>query len=177
MHLEEVIRTRASVRSFTNQPVPAPMVKEILELALRAPSWGNKQCWRFIAVEGKVLKTLIGKASGQELISKACETAPYVIVLCADPGESGMQNDISYYIFDGALAMENLMLAAWSRGLGTCTVGFFDEKAVRGALNIPENIRVLAFTPLGYPSKCPLPRPRNEYVEVVYHNTWGKPCE
>ena len=174
MDFLEVVERRKSIRSYKTTPVPGETVKKVLAAALRAPSWANKQCWRFIAVEGKAARTLLGKATGQAGPTKAFETAPLVIALCADPAESGTKNYMEYYMFDCGLAMENLMLAAAAEGLGTCNVGWFDEKAAKVVLNVPENFRVVSLTPLGYPDEDPASKGRKHMNELVFLNTWGK---
>lgn len=175
MDVYEAINDRVSIRSYKVDAVPAETVKRLLEAACRAPSWGNKQCWRFIVVDSKVEKNLIGKASGQANIAKACEEAPCVVVACANPKESGVKNGLEYFMFDCALAVENLVLAAQHEGLSTCIVGWFDEKTVRGILNIPENYKVVAFTPLGYADETAVPGKRRDSAETIYHNHWNKP--
>jgi nitroreductase len=174
MDIYELIKTRSSIRIYKEDPVPVETVVRIVDAASRAPSWANKQCWRFVIVDSKVEKILLGKATGQANIAKACETAPYVIVLCADTRISGSKNGLDYYLFDSALAMDNLMLAAHSENLATCIVGWFDEKTVKGVLNIPQGIKVIAFTPLGYSGETVLPRARRKKNEVMFHNTWGR---
>lgn len=58
---------------------------------------------------------------------------------------------MDYYLVDIGISMEHIMLQAADLGLGTCWIGWFDEKEMRRILGIPENIKVVAFTPLGYP--------------------------
>lgn len=174
MCLHDLIENRYSVRSYKSDAVPAETVERVINAARMAPSWANKQCWSFVVVEGHVQKKLIGKASGQGNIEKACDAAPLVIVLCANPKESGVKNGMEYYLFDCGLAMQNLVLAAAEEGLGTCIVGWFDEKAVKGALGIPEHWKVVAFTPLGYPSGKAPNRSRKAMEEITFLNNWGK---
>ncbi len=173
----DTIRNRTSIRSYKTDSVPFETVSKIIDAACMAPSWGNKQCWRFVLVDSRVEKNLLGKASGQENIAKACMDAPYIVVLCANSKESGVKNSIEYYGFDCALAMENLVLAATAEGLSTCIVGWFDEKTVKGILNVPDNIKVVAFTPLGYAVEEPSKRVRKKKKDIIYYNSWGKTCE
>lgn len=174
MNFYEVVENWHSVRAYKNDEIPEEAVQRVVRAALRAPSWANRQSWRFIIVHKKVVRTILGKASGQDLIAKACEDAPYVIVLCADPEESGSKNELNYFMFDCGLAMENLLLAACEEGLGTCVVGWFNENTVRAILNLPENIRVIAYTPLGYPRESPKVRMRRRSEEMIYWNQWGR---
>lgn len=174
MNIYELISKRTSIRAYKTDKVQLEVVTKIIEAAGRAPSWANKQCWRFVVVDSQVEKRLIGKASGQENIDKACQEAPYIIVLCAEPQESGVKNSMEYYMFDCGLAMQNLALAACQEGLSTCIVGWFDEKAIKGILNLTEGCRVVAFTPLGYSSEPYKLRSRKKLNEIVFHNFWGK---
>ena len=76
-----------------------------------------------------------------------------IIVACGNPQQSGSRFDKDYYLVDVAIAMQNLVLAATALGLGTCWIGAFDENKLRLLLHIPENYRIVAITPLGYPAK------------------------
>jgi nitroreductase len=174
MDIDEVIKNRVSIRTYKTDFISIETVLKIIDTAKMAPSWANKQCWKFLIVDSHVERKIIGKTSGQANIAKACEDAPYIIVLCANPKDSGVKNGMEYYMFDSGLVMENLLLAASSEGLATCTVSWFDEKAIKGLLNIPENFRVIAFTPLGYCDENVNIRSRKKLDEIVFYNTWGK---
>ena len=174
MDIYEAVNNRRSIRAYKTNSVPKETVVKVVDAARMAPSWANGQCWRFILVESKVEKKLLGKASGQANIAKACEDAPYVVVFCASPKESGSKNGMDYYMFDCGLAMQSFVLAAHAEGLATCIIGWFDEKSVKGMLNIPDGYKVVAFTPLGCGSENPPRRSRKKYKDIVYDNTWGK---
>ena len=110
-----------------------------------------------------------------ELTSLAsfCEAAPVIVAACANPKQSGMKGDQSYYLLDIGIAMEHLVLAAAEQGLGTCWVGWFDEKKARKALGAPASIRVVACTPLGFPDETPEQRPRKALGEIVRRDQWA----
>jgi nitroreductase len=173
MQLNQVIRKRVSVRSYRADPVPAKVLDELLTLAAEAPSWSNKQCWRFIVVTDPAQRAAIGKATALAHMAKACEHAPCLVVVCADPKDSGVANDIGYYLFDCALAMAHLVLAACDHGLGTCIVTAFHEPTVRQILGVPADVRVPAFTPLGYPAQATPRSPRRSLAESVFRDRWG----
>ena len=174
MDIHGLIKNKTSIRAYKTDPVPLEIVQRILEAASMAPSWANRQCWRFIVVDTHVGKNIIGQASGQPKIIKACKDAPYVIVLCAYIRESGVKNGLEYFMFDCGLAMNNLVLAAEAEGLSTCIVGWFNEGAIRGLLNIPQEVAIVAFTPLGYADESKRLRKRKKLDEIVYYNRWGK---
>ncbi len=162
MEFMDVISKRRSIRKFKSDPVPKEDIEYIVEAARLAPSWANSQCWKFIVVTDPEIKSELAKA-GNGWIAKA----PVVIAACADPSRPGTKEDQEYYMLDVGIAMEHLILAAADRGLGTCWIGAFDEKAAKSALGVPENIRVVASTPLGYPDEAPDPRQRRPLNEVM----------
>jgi nitroreductase len=189
MEVLEAIKTRRSIRRFTPQPVDDSTVNEVLEAARWAPSWANCQIWRFIVVrdpgiKSRLAETLIGVADGPNAAVKAINGAPVVIVACAETGLSGYtyteprrqvtDKGDSWYMYDVALAMQNLTLAALSLGLGTVHAGSFDACRVAEILGVPPNIRVVVMIPLGYPEFEPAPRPRRELAEMVFRERFGE---
>lgn len=180
----EAIRTRRSVRKFTDRPVEPEKLKAILEAAQMAPSWANMQCWRFVVVEDPAMKTKIGELSYVEAFfaprgyktnpaQKALATAPVVIVACAEPNQSGEVRGQQYYLTDVGIATENLMLAAHAQGLGSVFVGVFDEEQLGELLEIPPSIRIVGLFPLGYPLEEPKGAPpRKSLDEIVHYGKW-----
>jgi nitroreductase len=150
MEFSDVIKTRTSIRDYSDKEVEDEKIKYVLECARWAPSWVNKQCWRFIVVRDKETIIALSKTS---IINRWLKHVPVIIVACGDPESSGTNNDIEYYTVDVAIATENLILAATDVGLGTCWIASFDEKKVKEILGIPNRIKVVTLTPLGYPAE------------------------
>jgi nitroreductase len=175
MDLYQVLEERRSIRKYKPDPVPVEKLERILEAARIAPSWSNLQCWRFIVVEdGNIKQALAESMPTNNPARKAVgETAPMVLVLCADPQESGFQDSKEYYLLDAGLAMQQLMLAAYAEGLGTCWIAWFDEEKVRSACAVPQDYRIVALSPLGFPDAKPGTRPRKELKEIAYRDKWG----
>ncbi|MCD6434161.1 MAG: nitroreductase family protein [Candidatus Diapherotrites archaeon] len=180
MEILETIRTRRSVRHYQDVPVADSDLKIILEAARMAPSWKNTQCWRFIVVRDNEVKAELAEAMGDNTATEAVGGAPVVIVVCAELGKSGYIDDKVatekgeyWFMFDVALAMQNLVLAAHSLGLGTVIVGSFDAGRVAAALGVPPGFAVVTMTPLGYPEYQPKPRPRKEPSEIIFHEKFG----
>jgi nitroreductase len=166
MELMEAIRNRRSIRKYKSKPVSEKDVEYVLQAARLAPSWSNNQCWKYIVVADESLRRKI------TMRDWAAE-APLVIVGCADPRKAGEKGGKPYYMLDMGISMEHLMLAAKEKGLGTCWIGGqFDEKIVKETLGIPENIRVVALTPLGYPDESPPPKDRKSLEEMVSRDKW-----
>jgi nitroreductase len=177
MEFMDVVRLRKSVRSYGAQDVEDSKLDQILESARLAPSWANTQCWRFIVVRDQEKIKALTKAAGPS--NSWMKDAPVVIVACGDPRRSGTCNDISYYTVDVSIAMEHLILAAADLGLGTCWIGYFEEDKVKAMLGIPAKMKVVALTPVGYPSSGALTpeditqgKNRMSLDEMVHIDTW-----
>ena len=167
MELMDVIRSRRSIRKYKSDPVPPEDIQYVLDAARLAPSWANSQCWQFIVVTDENVKKELAEA-GNSWIAHA----PVIIAACADPERSGIKGDQRYYMLDIGIAMEHLILAATERNLGTCWIGWFDEEPAKKALGVPENIRLVATTPLGYPDESPAPRGRKSLDEITNYNKY-----
>lgn len=162
----DLVRKRRSIRRYKSDPVPQKKLKYVLEAARLAPSWGNRQCWRFIVVTDPAKRKAI---TTREWAAEA----PAIIVGCAYPELSGSRFNQQYYMLDMGIAMEHLILAAAEQGLGSCWIGGqFDEEAVKQTLGIPEGVRVVAMTPLGYPDETPGPKGRKDLKEIASHDKW-----
>jgi nitroreductase len=200
----EAIVQRRSVRNFKPDPLPAEVLKQLVEAARLAPSGSNTQPWRFLVVtDSQERKQLRAVAASQKFI----EEAPAVFVCCADldvyqPGATrrkGQEVVLDGYVPEAsvdasssvptsstmpdptqdlrirvqsavlnvAIAVEHIVLAAESQGLGSCWVGAFDGKGVRDMFGLPRNILVIALLPVGVPADVLPPRPRMEQEEIL----------
>lgn len=174
MELYEAIRSRKSIRHYGSEALENDLVQRVLEAARLAPSWKNLQCWRFIVVDNEESKKgILAAIPDANPGKKGVATAPVTIVLCADPQASGVMGDRHYYLVDSGIVMEHLILAACNEGLGTCWIGVFEENAVKSALGIPADWRVVAMTPLGYPKQESRFSVRKTLPEIVYRNKWN----
>jgi len=173
----KVIADRRSIRKYKDAPVEREKIEQVLNSARLAPSWKNLQCWRFLVLTDPARRAALQDAFPDENPGKrAIATAPCVVVVCADPSESGVENGIAYFIADTAIAFDHLCLAAQGLGLGTCWMGWYNEETIKAALGIPRNIRVIGLTPLGYPDQEPKARPRKELSQIAFFDSWGAPC-
>jgi len=169
MDLMDAIKTRRSIRRYKETPVPENLLKEVLNAARLAPSADNAQPWRIIVVMDEQLKLKLAAASyGQKFIAQA----PLVLVVCGIPDEAfpTMGGYMSAHIVDVAIAVDHMTLAAHAVGLGTCWIGWFKEDKVREVLGIPEDVRVIALTPLGHPDESPALTPRKNLEDLVMYD-------
>ena len=175
MDTEECIKTRADVREYKDQPVKAEALDKILEAGIQAPSSGNVQDWRFIVVRNGEMKARVSEAAlNQEFI----RDAPLVIVVCSDQdsvaGAYGGRGVNLYSIQNTACAIENMVLAAWNQGIGSCWVGAFNEVELKKILNVPINVRPMAIITFGYPARPPKKHPRKPAGDVTYLEEYGR---
>ena len=189
MDIQEAITNRRSIRKYKPDRLDDKVIQAVLGAAGLAPSWGNSQCWRFVVVQDPIQKeklanTLIGITDRPNRVTDAIKQAPVTIAICAQPGQSGYtyrepkepatDKGEWWYMFDAALATQNLVLAAHAMGLGTVIVGAFDAKKAAAILEVPPGSVVVALTPLGYPDEMPNARPRKELSEIVYYDRYKK---
>ncbi len=184
MELFKVIKNRRSIRRYKPDPVSDKDLKKVLEAARLAPSWKNSQCWRFIVIKSQEIKNALADClPPTNGAANAIRQAPVTIVACAEIGKSGYgppnepetDKGDSWYMYDIGLAMEHIVLAAHSLGLGTVHVGLFDAPKTATLLNVPAGYCVVALTPLGYPEQPAAPRPRKELAEIVFYEKFGNP--
>lgn len=173
MDVFNAIKGRRSIRSFKRKDVPDNDLRKILEAGIWAPSAGNLQSWEFIIVKRDDVKRELARAAyGQHFIAEA----PVVIVVCANIERSaayyGERGRTLYTLQDTAAAIQNILLAAYALGYGTCWIGAFSEEAVKEILEIPYNIRPVAIIPLGIPATKPRPPPRMPLEKVVHHEKY-----
>jgi nitroreductase len=157
---------RRSVRSFKEDDIPMEIINELLEAARSAPSAGNYQPWHFYIIKDKALKEGLCAAAYQQNFMLS---APVHIVVCADLVKSavryGVRGTNLYAIQDTAAAIQNLLLYATEKGLGTCWCGAFDEQKVSKLLNLKSE-RPVAIIPIGYPRNLSAKMPRRSIEEI-----------
>ena len=167
----ENINTRVSVRDYNDEKVPDEVIKELLELGLRAPNAMNRQSLAFAIVENKdKAKEYSDQAKALRLERENMRSEPnerVINMLSNEDYNIFFNSPVQIFIFsspegiapieDGSLAAENIMLAAHSLGYGTCFVGFAQGlgryQEFRKDLNIPEDYSYVAALTLGKPAK------------------------
>jgi nitroreductase len=187
----KAIRTRRSIRQYLPKDISKNELETVLEAARWAPSWANTQCTRFVIVRDKKIRRKLAASlhTGNPAIP-ALNQAPLIIVVCAELGKSGFHEGGNvthrddwkvsitgkgdWYMFDTALAMQNMALAAHAIGLGTVLIGGFNPGEVGKILNVPRGVEVVAMTPLGYPTNGTKQSSRRGLSETVFMDEYSK---
>lgn len=179
MHFSELIQIRQSVRAYKDKPVEAEKLRIVIEALRLAPSASNSQPWKAIIIDDPEIKNKVAAETFSTVIplNKFSLTAPVIIVLIIDRARiiaqiSGWLKGREYRLIDIGIAAENICLQATELGLGTCMVGWFNEKQIKKILNIPRTDRIGLLITLGYPEDGYEVRQkkRKEYDEIVSFN-------
>jgi nitroreductase len=181
MTLSELILARQSVRKYAPTPVEKEKIIHCLEAARLAPSASNSQPWHFIVVDDTALTTEVAKAtfSDIQLINKFTLQAPAFVVIVIEKARLitrlAMQvKKKEWPLIDIGIAAEHFCLQAAELGLGTCMIGWFDEKKLQKLLQIPADKSIGLVISLGYPEEGYKLRTkvRKRLEEIVAHNTY-----
>ena len=176
MELMEGLLTRRSIRKYQPRPIAPEILQEIIKAAQYSPTAHNRQPWEFLVIDDR--KVLAELRHIQRWTSFAKDAA-CVVLVCGDIEKSFSRDKEgekwSFIDVDCAIATENLMLAAWAKGIGSCYCGAAPMQKVVDALkstfNLPENIRPFAIVPLGYPAETPKQPDDRCHPEKIH---WGK---
>ena len=172
MECMEAIKGRRSIRKFKEDAIGEKVIIELLEAAQMAPSAGNLQARDFVVVRDRTLKQKLKEAA---LNQSFIEEAPVDIVVVANIERSSRVYKVRgelYAIQDATAAVMNLLLAAYSKGLGACWVGAFEEYMVHDLLGLPNGTKPVAIIPIGYPAEEPAAPPRMGLDKVVHKESW-----
>jgi nitroreductase len=178
MNTLEAINARRSIRKYVDRPVEFEKLTTIMDAAIKAPSAGNLQDWKFILVTDR---GMIKQVSTYSLDQYWIQTAPALIVVCAVPEKHemyyGLRGKRLYNIQDCAAAMENILLASTELGLGSCWIGAFEEEKIRTLFTIPPDVRPQAILTIGYSDEIPKERALVPIENMVYFNRYGNKVE
>ena len=166
MEVFEAVRTVLAVRQYQDKPIPAEVVQKIVRAARLTASSMNGQPWHFIVVENRdTLRKLGELARTGHYISGA----PLSVVVAIE--------DTKFAVSDASRAIQDMVLTAWSEGVGSNWVGFFGLEEIKPLLNIPENLDVLAIVPFGYPAQeiGKGEKKRKPLSEIVSKERFGQP--
>jgi nitroreductase len=163
MSLYELILSRRSIRSYEDKEITQEILRQVLEAGRQAPSAANRQPFRFVVVTDFEVKNEFSKS----LFGKHMKNAPVVVVGCAD--EKSLLTG-KWAVVDTTIALQNIVIAAWTFGVGSCWIGSFSEEKVKELLKIPSKWKVVALLTLGYPAEQPDARNRKPFEELFSFN-------
>ncbi len=167
MDVREAIRTVLAVRAYRDEPVPDDVIHDILEAGRLTGSAGNRQPWHFVVARNRA--TLQSLADGSDGHGSYVAGADFAIAVVADKGSLGVS--------DASRAIQDMILTAWSHGVGSNWVGFSDMlNDIYPILGIPQDLDLVAVLPFGYPANEELGKGRKRRKpldEIVHWEAWG----
>jgi len=174
MDVIEAIRTRRTIRQFSQAPIEFDKITAIIEAGTYAPSSGNLQNWKFILITNKdVIKDIHNYCLDQVWLS----SAQALIVVCGLPESAadkyGVRGERLYTTQNVAACVQNMLLTAHSLELGAAWVGAFDEDKISMMFDVPETARPQAIVALGYPDYDPPEKMMQSLPAQVYFNSYG----
>lgn len=175
MELTKAIYERRSVRSYKSDVIDQSVVKELIEAAMMAPSWKNSETARFYVVMSPEALERVKSECLPSFNAKRVKEVPVIIVTTFVKGISGFNDDGTacnacgdgWGYYDLGLNNENLLLAAYDKGLDSLIMGLRHEDALRSILNIPESEAVVAVIGFGYRDKEAAAPARKTVEEVA----------
>lgn len=177
----ELINTRQSDRKYTGQEVEKEKLERCLEAARLAPSASNSQPWTFIVVNEPELKEKIARKTfgPAKTFNKFVPEAPVIVAFVLEKPKiitelGGRVKKKEWPLIDIGIAAEHFCLQAAEEGLGTCMLGWFDEKSIKQLLNIPESNTIPLLITIGYtPDDYKLRKKvRKKFEKVVKWNSY-----
>lgn len=165
----EAIRSRRSIRKYTNDSVSDGAVRDLLAAAMSAPSAGNEQPWQFVVVNDRTLLTEVARLNPFAGMAKE---APLAVLIC---GDTSLEKYPGFWVQDCSAATQNLLLAAHAQGLGAVWTGIHPNQdrvaGFRRLFLLPESVVPLALVVIGHPAQT-LPTEDRYRPERVHLNRW-----
>ena len=175
----ELATLRQSTRKYSPVPVEREKLLRCLEAARIAPSACNSQPWKFIVVDDPELRMKVARETYNALvpINKFTHQAPVLVVLVVERPKTisqigGRIKNKDYWLYDIGIAAEHFCLQAAEEGLGTCMLGWFNERPLQILLGIPKKRLIGLVITVGYPADEPRPKIRKTLDSIVAYNKY-----
>ncbi len=174
MELQEAIKTRRSIRVFSDKKLEDGILEKIIDAGNNAPSNCNTQAWKFIFIDDPDIKNKIVENGGAPVI----KNAPYGILTLYN---TAFNDNLEYqdWILSGAVAMQNMLLTIHDLGLGGCFICHLPRKKILNKiLDVQKSYTPIGYIVFGYPKIKPVEMPRkNKFEDICASNKFIWPAE
>ena len=154
------IRTRREIRDYANKDIANDVLQKILEAGRLAPSSKNSQPWHFVVIRNK---ETLGRIAKLTPTGAHIAAAPVAIAVLMDAAKLPE--------IDGTRAIQNMVLAAWDLGVGSCWITNFYDDAVKDILGVPQRMKLITVMPFGYPTEYKVKRKKiRKPLSDIVHN-------
>jgi nitroreductase len=138
----DYLKGRRSIRAYQGTPIKESELNMILEAGRWTPSASNRQPWEFIVIKNKEILLKLAKCLSY---GKFMKEVPVAIGIVAK-----IKTSPKWYLIDTSLVSMNMMLMAWSLGIGTCWIGAMNREKAKEILDLGVNDHLLTLLPFGY---------------------------
>lgn len=163
MSCVDLILHRRSIRHYAEKRVTEEVLSKILEAGRQAPSADNAQPCHFIVLTDARIKEEMSRGRYNSFVKNSA----FTIVGC---GYIGDADGRQWSTIDTTIALQNMVIAAWVQGVGSCWIGDFQETQARKALGIPDDWKIVALVSFGYPTSQPREKQKKPLSEIVSYN-------
>lgn len=168
----DLISRRQSCRKYLDKPVEKEKLTKCIEAARLAPSACNSQPWHFIVVTNKELAQKVAMCTQDKIMNKFTNDCQCFIVVVEESGNitsraGALMKQQDYRSIDLGIATEHLCLQATEQDLGTCILGWFDEKELKKVLNISKLKRIRLVVAIGYPETNDIRKKVRKNIEEI----------
>ncbi len=176
MRLEDLAKVRQSDRKYLDRPVEKDKLMQCLETARLSPSANNSQPWKFVVVDEVATKESVAECASSMGMNKFTHQAPVIVAVVLEKTNAlsslaSVIQDKEYQLIDVGIAVNQFCLQAADIGLGTCIIGWFNERKVKLLLGIDRRKRVPLLIAVGYPASSTRPKSRKQVSEI---SSWNK---
>lgn len=165
----DIILNRRSIRKFKPDVIPDESITILLKAAMYAPTARNTQSCKFIVINSR---ELLNKLADIHPYGKMLKEAPLAIIVA---GDKALEKDESYLAINGAAATQNILLAAYSKQLGSVWLGVYPRmdrmRAISDLFKLPADIIPISMIAIGYPNE-EVPFPNRFVPEKIHYNNW-----
>src|SRR5664279_3984197 len=174
-----LIITRQSDRKYDDKPVENEKIERIVDAGRMAPSACNAQPWKFIVVTDNELILSVAEAASAKLLGMNSFVSQAKVIIVIVREKPNMSSKVGatiknkdYSLIDIGIATENICLQAKAEGIGSCIIGWFDERRIKKLLDIPKSKRVELIITLGYSLSEKHEKRRKPVEEIVSYNKY-----
>lgn len=175
----DLAEQRQSDRAYTSQPVEQEKLDRIFEAARLAPSACNAQPWKIIVVDQAEIRNQIADATSNRVIgvNHFTKQAPLQLIIVEEQANllssfGSWSQHKHYPHLDLGIFAAHIVLAATDEGLGSCIIGWFDEKKIKKILQVPSEKRILMIILLGYSAQPHRKKKRKSLSEILSFNSY-----
>ncbi|MFC2067831.1 nitroreductase family protein [Chloroflexota bacterium] len=165
MNCVERVLTRRSVRKFKKESIPDIILQNILEVGRLAPTATNIQTWHFVIARDQKAKEAFSFGG----FNKWTSDAAFIVLGLYKISEVVIEK---LSLLDVTIALQNMVVAAWVQGVGSCWMAAFDDNKLRDTLNLPADSRIVGAVACGIPDENPVKPTKKLLSEIVHFDKW-----